>query len=206
MLRNKAADDNAPPIPPPLTERAARESAEAARVEAEERAEKQREAAEAKARKVEPNPSRIWVQVASGANRGAMPKAWSAVKGKNASALRNRTPALARAGATNRLLVGPFTSEKEARAVVNKVAGSFMFTSRKGEEITTLAGAKIQVKAPAEPGRKASSGRKTASSKKATSRKSTTSKKSAATKKKAAPKKKAATTTSKKAAPKKKKK
>ncbi len=89
------------------------------------------------------NPSRIWVQVAGGANESDLTKAWSGVKAKS--------PALAaRAGystplrATNRVLTGPFKTDSEARAFVNQLSkqgvSAFPFTSDAGQPVTRLGG------------------------------------------------------------------
>ncbi|WP_414901871.1 SPOR domain-containing protein [Sphingomonas flavalba] len=86
-------------------------------------------------------PSRVWVQVASGANRGDLPKAWGAVKGKAAD-LKNRSAHTTKAGATNRLLVGPFKTSAEAQAFVNKLnrqgVKTFVFTSSAGQEVEKI--------------------------------------------------------------------
>ncbi|WP_239018064.1 SPOR domain-containing protein [Sphingomonas flavalba] len=86
-------------------------------------------------------PSRVWVQVASGANRSDLPKAWNAVKGK-AAELKNRSAHTAKAGATNRLLVGPFKTSAEAQAFVNKLnrqgVKTFVFTSSAGQEVEKI--------------------------------------------------------------------
>lgn len=88
------------------------------------------------------NPSRIWVQVAGGANKGDLGRAWTAVRAK-ASALADRTGYTASERATNRVLTGPFKTAAEARALVNQLArqgvSAFAFTSAAGQEVTRLA-------------------------------------------------------------------
>ncbi|KTT69632.1 SPOR domain-containing protein [Sphingomonas endophytica] len=98
-----------------------------------------REAAEKKAARAE--PSRFWVQVASGANVDDMPKAWKGVQGK-AKALGGQRAYTVRNRATNRLVTGPFKTEAEARAMVNTLnrqgLSAFSFTSEAGQKMTPL--------------------------------------------------------------------
>ncbi|MGS1016765.1 SPOR domain-containing protein [Allosphingosinicella humi] len=107
--------------------------------------EKDKKAAAAK-KKAEPakpkEPSRIWVQVAGGANKADLPKAFSQLKAKAPKLLGGRTAWTTPLRATNRLLVGPFKTEKEARTFVNDLAklklDGFSWTSPEGQEITKL--------------------------------------------------------------------
>ena len=109
---------------------------------AEQKAEEAREAA-AQKKLARANPERIWVQVAGGANEGDLPKAWAAAKAKGGAAFAGHasgwtTPLRA----TNRVLAGPFKTDAEARAFVNKVRGeglsAFTFTSEAGQPVTKL--------------------------------------------------------------------
>ncbi|MBB5727179.1 tetratricopeptide (TPR) repeat protein [Sphingomonas endophytica] len=134
-----AADDNAEkPAAKPLDRKArARElAAEKARKEA-----AAKEAAEKKAARAE--PERIWVQVASGANEGDLPKAWKNVQGK-ADALAGKRAYSVSNRATNRLVTGPYKTEAEARAMVNTLKkqglSAFTFTSEAGQKMTKLGG------------------------------------------------------------------
>jgi Flp pilus assembly protein TadD len=93
----------------------------------------------AKKKPVEPkHPQRIWVQVAGGANVGALPKEWTSVAGK-APELKAKGPWTARNRATNRLLAGPFKTQAEAQAAVAKLrkagVGAFAWTSDEGEAV-----------------------------------------------------------------------
>ncbi|HEY1146483.1 MAG TPA: SPOR domain-containing protein [Allosphingosinicella sp.] len=107
--------------------------------------EKDKKVATAK-KKAEPakpkEPSRIWVQVAGGANKADLPKAFSQLKAKAPKLLGGRTAWTTPLRATNRLLVGPFKTEKEARTFVNDLAklklDGFSWTSPEGQEITKL--------------------------------------------------------------------
>ncbi|CAM3106289.1 hypothetical protein SPAN111604_03840 [Sphingomonas antarctica] len=88
------------------------------------------------------NPSRIWVQVASGPNESALPFTWNKMKnahddldGKSAWAMPY--------GRTNRLLVGPMKSQADAKALVAKLdkdgLRTNVFLSEAGQEIAKLA-------------------------------------------------------------------
>jgi Flp pilus assembly protein TadD len=107
-------------------------------------------AAEAKAKeaaakkKAEPkHPPRFWVQVAGGANLGALPREWTSVSGK-APELKGKGPWTAKNRATNRLLAGPYKSAAEAQAAVSKLRkagiGAFQWTSDEGEAVDKLGG------------------------------------------------------------------
>lgn len=118
----------------------AKARAEARKKAAEDKA-KQEAAAEAKAAKA--NPERIWVQVAGGANKADLPKAWAAVRNKGGALLKNRAASTTKLRATNRVMVGPFKSESEAQALVNKLTGAgvsgFLVTTEKGQKVEKLA-------------------------------------------------------------------
>jgi Flp pilus assembly protein TadD len=82
---------------------------------------------------------RVYVQVAGGANRDDMDKAWAGVKKKAPELMKGRTPSTTPLKATNRLLVGPFKDEAEAQAFVNKMSAKglsgFTFKSNKGQKV-----------------------------------------------------------------------
>lgn len=140
-LAKADADAEAEPAPrTPAERRAAARKAEAEKkAAAEKKAFADKEAAEKKAARA--NPSRIWVQVAGGANPDDLPKAWKGAQGK-ASALKSRTAYATRNRASNRVLTGPFKTEAEARAFVNQLAkqgvSAFSFTSDAGQPVTKL--------------------------------------------------------------------
>ncbi|PTQ11675.1 hypothetical protein CLG96_08535 [Sphingomonas oleivorans] len=87
-------------------------------------------------------PERIWVQVAGGANKATLPRAWAALKEKYPKQLAGRTPSTMAYRFTNRLLVGPFKTNAEAQAFVNAGAkagmSSFAVTSEAGQEVEKL--------------------------------------------------------------------
>ena len=86
--------------------------------------------------------SRIWVQIAGGANKAGLPKEFARQKAKAAKLLGSRTAYTTPLRATNRLLVGPFKTEKEAQAFVNDLSkaglGGFSWTSPAGQDIEKL--------------------------------------------------------------------
>ena len=101
-------------------------------------------AAEEEARSRAPNPARIWVQVAGGANEGDLPKAWAKVKAKAPTVFGARSGWTTPLRATNRVLAGPFKTDAEARAFVNQLAkegvSAFAFTSDAGPDSHEAAG------------------------------------------------------------------
>ena len=87
------------------------------------------------------NPSRIWVQVLTGSNRSAMGKEWQRLSGQ-AAALRGRKPLISPWRNNFRLLTGPFSSDAEAQAFVEKLrkegVSGFQFTSPAGQTVDGL--------------------------------------------------------------------
>jgi Flp pilus assembly protein TadD len=89
-----------------------------------------------------PEPSRAWVQIAVAGEKSALPREFSRLQGKAPKLLAARAPWTAPMGNTNRLLVGPFPSPKEAQAFVRDLAkldlGGFAWTSDEGEKVQKL--------------------------------------------------------------------
>ena len=89
-----------------------------------------------------PAAERVYVQVAGGANKDDMDKAWSGVKKKAPDLMKGHAPLTTPLKATNRLLVGPFKDEDEAQAFVNKMAAKglsgFTFKSSKGQKVEKI--------------------------------------------------------------------
>lgn len=83
--------------------------------------------------------ARVYVQVAGGANRDDLDKAWDGVRKKAPELMKGKSPSTTPLKATNRLLVGPFKDEEEAQVFVNKMAGKgvsgFVFKSAKGQKV-----------------------------------------------------------------------
>jgi hypothetical protein len=94
-------------------------------------------------RAAQAHPRRHWVQIAGGANRAALPGELVRLRGQ-APELVGRSAYTTPANATNRLLVGPFGSEREAQEFVNQLAqrqvAAFAWTSPPGQEIHRLTG------------------------------------------------------------------
>jgi Flp pilus assembly protein TadD len=90
-----------------------------------------------------PEPSRVWVQVAGGADKGALPREYARLKAKAPRLLGSRTAWTTPANATNRLLVGPFPNGRDAQAFVNELAkmgvAGFAWTSAAGQKVERLA-------------------------------------------------------------------
>jgi hypothetical protein len=87
-------------------------------------------------------PSRVWVQVAGGADKAALPREFDRLKTKAPKLLGGRTAWTAKLNATNRLLVGPFADAEAAQAFVNALRkadlGGFAWTSEAGEKVEKL--------------------------------------------------------------------
>jgi Flp pilus assembly protein TadD len=104
------------------------------------------EPAAAAAKKPKPaaaaEPSRTWVQIAVGAVKTALPREYSRLKAKAPKLLEAQSAWTAPLNATNRLLVGPFASTKEAQAFVNRLKAEdlsgFAWTSPAGQKIEKL--------------------------------------------------------------------
>lgn len=104
---------------------------------------KKAEAKKAEAKKAAPkHPKRYWVQVAGGANRNDLAKEWKRLVGVAPAAFKGKQGWWTPLNSTNRLLTGPFASDKEAQAFVNMLAkqklSGFSFTSAEGQEVTKL--------------------------------------------------------------------
>jgi hypothetical protein len=101
-------------------------------------------AKEAKAKKAVPShPSRIWVQVLTGANKAVMDNEWSRLVKEAPAVLRGRKPYLAPWRGNFRLLTGPFESEAVAQEFIGKLrksgVSSYQWTSPAGQAVDSLA-------------------------------------------------------------------
>lgn len=101
-----------------------------------------KEAKDAKAKKAAPShPSRIWVQVLTGANKGVMDNEWRRLT-KEAPELRTRKPYLSPWRSNYRLLTGPFESEAAAQDFIGKLrksgVSSYQWTSPAGQAVDSL--------------------------------------------------------------------
>ena len=104
---------------------AAKARSDAAAREKKERQEAAEERSAAKA-----NPARHWVQVAGGANKSTLPRAWANLKQKWSSQLAGRSPWSTHYRYTNRLLIGPFATSEAAQDWVSDRAKEGMATFR----------------------------------------------------------------------------
>ena len=87
-------------------------------------------------------PSRIWVQVATGKDRSALAFDWKRISKKASAELARKGPFVASWGQATRLLAGPYASDDAARAAVRKLKDmgldAFTFTSAAGEKVEPL--------------------------------------------------------------------
>ncbi|MBV8685478.1 MAG: SPOR domain-containing protein [Alphaproteobacteria bacterium] len=88
-------------------------------------------------------PSRVWVQVAGGADRASLPREFARLRDKAPKLLGARSAWTAKLNATNRLLVGPFADAEAAQSFVNAMRkadlSAFAWTSEAGEKVEKLA-------------------------------------------------------------------
>lgn len=104
------------------------------------------EPARAEPKKAEPpkpvNPSRIWVQVATGRDRSALRFDWRRLTRKAPGLLSGRDGFIVDWGRTNRLVTGPFPNKNAAQDFVTELkrAGidSFQYTSKSGEAVNPI--------------------------------------------------------------------
>ena len=92
-------------------------------------------------------PSRIWVQVATGRDKSALASDWRRMLKDDPAVFKGKKPFLTAWGQTNRLLTGPFETQKEANAFVaalRKVdfGGAFTWTSAAGQVVDPLGAGK----------------------------------------------------------------
>lgn len=92
-------------------------------------------------------PSRIWVQLATGRDKSALGFDWRRLLKENPEILGKYKPATSAWGQSNRLLAGPFDSEGAATAVVSRlkkagVGGAFVWTSPAGQVVDPIGGGK----------------------------------------------------------------
>ncbi|WP_169799461.1 SPOR domain-containing protein [Novosphingobium lentum] len=89
------------------------------------------------------HPSRIWVQVSTGANREAMDGEWRRLARQAPEAFRGHHAFVTAWRQNFRLLTGPFESDAEAQDFLNLLTraklGGFMWTSPAGQAIDSLA-------------------------------------------------------------------
>lgn len=124
-------------------EEAAAKKAAAAKAAADAAAAKKKEAAEEAARK-KAAPERHWVQIATGSNPAALARDFRKMAA-GAPVLKGQSAWTAKFGATRRMLVGPFKTQREAITFMSKAKAAgvdgFNWTSPEGAEVEKLPGA-----------------------------------------------------------------
>lgn len=89
------------------------------------------------------HPSRIWVQVLTGANRDVMDREWRRIVKEAPAAMRGQKPYITAWRSNFRLLTGPFESDAEAQDFVNRLrkagVSSYQWTSPAGQAVDVLA-------------------------------------------------------------------
>lgn len=134
------ADVSRTPVRGPDTKAA---KAAAAKAAEEAKAAQEAKAKAAKAKKAAPShPSRIWVQVLTGANKDVMDREWRRLVKAAPEDMRRRKPYLSPWRSNFRLLTGPFESEAAAQEFVTKLnksgVASFQWTSPAGQAVDSL--------------------------------------------------------------------
>lgn len=132
-----------PDGPTDVSRTPAKEPAKPAAKDAKTAAKDAKAAKEAKAKKAVPShPSRIWVQVLTGANKDVMDNEWRRLVKEAPELLRSRKPYLSPWRSNFRLLTGPFESEAAAQEFVTKLkksgVASYQWTSPAGQTVDTL--------------------------------------------------------------------
>jgi Flp pilus assembly protein TadD len=92
-------------------------------------------------------PSRVWVQVATGRDKAGLGSDWRRMVKDDPAVFKGKKPFLTAWGQSNRLLAGPFESQKEAAAFLAAlkkagVSGVFAWTSAAGQVVDPLGGGK----------------------------------------------------------------
>lgn len=140
----------ATPCPPPAKGKATRGSTtakgKAASADACEVVEETTKAGakKAPAKKAAPShPSRIWVQVGVGRDKGAIAFDWRRWAKQAPAAFKGRSPSITDMGRTNRILVGPFATQKAASDYLAqlkkaKFDDAFVWTSPAGQAVDAL--------------------------------------------------------------------
>jgi Flp pilus assembly protein TadD len=117
--------------------RTAQRRAAAEKASAEKKAKAREEAKEKRS-----NPSRHWVQIASGSYKPDLDKEWSVQQGRYGKLLASRMPWSTPYKSTNRLLVGPFANRDAAQDFVNaakeKGLSCFPVTTSSGQKVERI--------------------------------------------------------------------
>lgn len=122
---------------PPLIAREARTKAAQSKAKADARA-------KAKKPVPPPQPSRLWVQIGVGRNESAIAFDWRRNLRENPKLLKGRQPHIADMGRTNRILIGPFPTQKAADTFLGQArkqgfGDALPWTSPEGQAVDPLA-------------------------------------------------------------------
>ena len=103
------------------------------------------DAKKAEAKKLASQPSRIWVQIGVGRDKAAIAFDWRKFNKDHAAAFKGRQAFVSDMGRTNRMLVGPFATQKAASAFLAELKAAkfdrgFIWTSAAGQAVDPLAG------------------------------------------------------------------
>jgi hypothetical protein len=102
--------------------------------------------AEAKAKAKKPShPSRIWVQIGVGRDKSAIAFDWRRYTRENAALLKGYSPYVSEMGRTNRVLIGPFATQKAANVFLADAkkqgfSDALPWTSPAGQVVDPLSG------------------------------------------------------------------
>lgn len=93
------------------------------------------------------HPSRIWVQVATGRDKNGLNFDWKRMAKDAPEMFKGQRPHITTWGQSNRLLAGPFASQKEATAFLaglkkQGITGGFIWTSPAGQVVDVLGAAR----------------------------------------------------------------
>lgn len=141
-----AASGTPPALPPTVDNSPALQAKMRAVAAAQAQADKKKKAAaEAQAeaaRVAKANPARHYVQVAGGANKADLPRAWAQLKAKWPRQLAGRSAWTMHYRFTNRLMIGPFPSADAAQSWVSERKreglATFRVSTRAGEDVDPL--------------------------------------------------------------------
>lgn len=104
---------------------------------------KKADAKKAEAKKAPSHPSRIWVQIGVGRDMGAIAYDWRRYVKDNPALFKARQASTSEMGRTNRILIGPFETQKAAAAFVAQAKkadfdGAYVWTSPAGQAVDPL--------------------------------------------------------------------
>jgi cell division protein FtsN len=142
----KSKDSKGKPVDPKATDPKAK-AADSKAKDAKTKAAEAKAAADAKAKAKKPappsHPSRIWVQIGVGRDKDAIAFDWRRYNREAPALFKGRQPYISDMGRTNRILVGPFATQKAAATFLADAkkqgfSGALPWTSPAGQVVDTL--------------------------------------------------------------------